>query len=592
MNNSRHLTQLLLILTLPAILMALGPSVAVAAPSVGIYTDRDNYGPGNWITVSLSGQNFDYGMSVDIYIGLLTPDGGTFTLVHSGWSHYLEPWIRDIYIPNPFDMPRTPFMWYSVPCDIPPINAEGEYFFAAGLTYPGTFEFVNDISFARFFYGEAEATGVFVNPETGSDANEGTLLAPYRTITHALAAVNGTESEPVVINAGPGIYSASTNGETFPLYMESWVSLKGHGQQMSVLDAEFNAPHVIYFNNVHDCTLRGFTITGGSALQEGTIDGRGGGIYVHGTTPEIVGNEIIDNGADEGAGIYCDQSGASITGNLITDNVATRGGGIFCYAGSQAISDNNISLNYADHGGGIFFDGQSAASVEGNQIVSNFSGGKGGGVACVNASYPSIVGNLIAENEAELGGGVSCHDGGTPGLENNWLEGNEAYMGGAIYCEASEPRILNDLVIDNIATQHGGGVFCTGYGAIAVVNCTIARNASDDEGDGVACVSGCSLTVENCILWENEGDEAWTNGASIVMSHCDVEGSYSGDGNLEFDPLFVNGPLGAYYLDPFSLCIDAGSRSAADAGLDGCTTQASGLLDTGSVDLGYHYPLP
>lgn len=123
MNNSRHLSASVFLLVLAAALMGFLPSCASAAPSVTIYTDSDRYSPGDLITVSLSGRNFDYGMSVDIYIGLLTPGGGVYTLVWSGWTEYLEPWVRDIYIPNPFDMPRTDFMWYGVPCAMPPIHA-------------------------------------------------------------------------------------------------------------------------------------------------------------------------------------------------------------------------------------------------------------------------------------------------------------------------------------------------------------------------------------------------------------------------------------------------------------------------------------
>ncbi|MBN1593470.1 MAG: right-handed parallel beta-helix repeat-containing protein, partial [Candidatus Coatesbacteria bacterium] len=434
-------------------------------------------------------------------------------------------------------------------------------------------------------------TGFFVNAETGDDANDGSQLSPYKTVTHALACIDGSEADPVTINVGPGVYSASTNGETFPLYMESWVSIKGHGQQMTVLDGEYEAKHIIYCDNVHHLTIEGCTITGGSALDEGTIDGRGAGIYVSGSTPEIIGNEIIDNGADEGAGIYCHESEVTIAANLITDNVAARGGAIYCYAGSQAIANNEITLNYADDGGGLYFDGYSAAQVHTNRIVANFSGGKGGGIACVNASYPAINGNAIMENEAEYGGGVSCHDGGTPGLENNWFAGNEAYKGGGIYSDASEPRILNNLLYDNYATQDGGGIYLTGSGAIPVVNCTVTNNLAESEGSGIGSCRGCALTLENSIVWMNDGDELWTQEALITATCCDIEGGYEGQGNLNADPSFVTGPLGDFYLSPLSPCVDAGSRSAADAGLDTFTTRADQSFDSGTVDVGYHYPI-
>jgi len=56
--------------------------------------------------------------------------------------------------------------------------------------------------------------------------------------------------------------------------------------------------------------------------------------------------------------------------------------------------------------------------------------------------------------------------------------------------------------------------------------------------------------------------------------------------------MFVEGPLGEYYLHPDSPCIDAGSRSAEQAGLSDRATQADSTPDTGIVDMGYHYPLP
>ncbi len=53
--------------------------VAVAGPMVTIYTDSDIYGEDDTIEVSLSAQNLGQGMSVDVYVGLLTPDGGPGT---------------------------------------------------------------------------------------------------------------------------------------------------------------------------------------------------------------------------------------------------------------------------------------------------------------------------------------------------------------------------------------------------------------------------------------------------------------------------------------------------------------------------------
>jgi len=75
-------------------------------------------------------------------------------------------------------------------------------------------------------------------------------------------------------------------------------------------------------------------------------------------------------------------------------------------------------------------------------------------------------------------------------------------------------------------------------------------------------------------------------------TYCCIEDDDGGEGIIHDDPMFVSGPLGNFYLHPLSPCIDAGSRTAEEAGLSNRTTQADGTPDTGIVDMGYHYPLP
>ena len=61
----------------------------------------------------------------------------------------------------------------------------------------------------------------------------------------------------------------------------------------------------------------------------------------------------------------------------------------------------------------------------------------------------------------------------------------------------------------------------------------------------------------------------------------------------------MKGPLGEYYLScraagqtADSPCIDAGSDTAKSLGLDKSTTRTDHVPDAGTVDMGYHYPLP
>ncbi len=80
------------------------------------------------------------------------------------------------------------------------------------------------------------------------------------------------------------------------------------------------------------------------------------------------------------------------------------------------------------------------------------------------------------------------------------------------------------------------------------------------------------------------------------LTYSDIEGGYLGEGNIDADPLFVTGTSGDYYLSQTaagqgsdSPCVDTGSETAEDSGLDDRTTRTDGVPDSGIVDMGYHY---
>ena len=78
-----------------------------------------------------------------------------------------------------------------------------------------------------------------------------------------------------------------------------------------------------------------------------------------------------------------------------------------------------------------------------------------------------------------------------------------------------------------------------------------------------------------------------------------IEDVVSGEGNIHTDPLFQTGDCGDYYLSSIAAgqasdsdCIGAGSMSVAAAGLADRTTRTDNVADEGTVDVGYHYPIP
>jgi len=356
------------------------PEATVAAPQVFIYTDKDSYFADETIELSLGGENYDEPVSVDVYVGLVGRDGALCTLSEAGWGTYLEPWMPDVLVPNPYYMAAAPFQWFDLPCAMPPIREQGEYSFAAGLTHPGTLEFLSDIGFAPFTIDDREAH-IYVSAAIGDDANDGSLDSPYKTITHAIASAEGSEAHPVTIHVAAGKYAESTNGETFPLNMKSWVSLEGADAETTVLDAEQEGCHVIDCESVDNATIEGFTITGGAGVD---YVGRGGGIL-------------------------CSRSSLRIRGNVVSQNSASYGAGIYCSDGSSPI-------------------------IEGNTISDNSAGYRGGGMYCDETSSANIRNNCITGNSATLGGALYYHAENPPTIENNTISGNSARYGAGIYC--------------------------------------------------------------------------------------------------------------------------------------------------------------
>jgi len=400
----------------------------------------------------------------------------------------------------------------------------------------------------------------YVHSEDGDDVSaDGSLGDPWLTISHALTWIlandPGSSTAPNNIHALAGTYSSSTNGQTFPLNMQSWVSLSGEDRDTTILDAEDAAYHVIYCEGVNDFTIKGFTVRGGLGNGREAWEARGGGICCINSSPTITDNTICDNHvryADYGygGGVFCIDSSPLISCNVICDNTAySSGAGIYCERSCPEVLSNEIHGNHA-----------TAPS------------GGGGGITCVYESHAFIASNIIEENRGEqYGGGLYITSRSAPTVHNNVISHNSsADLGGGIYCYDSSPEIRSSTITYNSAGW-GGGIY--------------RWSGSSD-----------SPTIVNCILWAN-GDDI-SNVDCSHISYCDIEnGDCSGqNGNIPDDTQLVPIYDAPYYLAHAgaqacdSPCIDAGTGTASDYGLDSMTTCTDGREDTGSIDMGYHYP--
>lgn len=178
----------------------------------------------------------------------------------------------------------------------------------------------------------------------------------------------------------------------------------------------------------------------------------------------------------------------------------------------------------------------------------------------------SIIRNcVITDNHSENSGGGMKIDG-TTALVNNIIYGNEA----------------SDL---GSTGERGGGVEIVGTGSPIILNTTICYNDSD-WGGGICCTNNATPIITNCILWGNtatqNGDQIFGSGCTVTYS--DVEGGWSGLGNIDANPLFVDSAAGDFHLTYTSPCRGSGNNAAA--GLPNIDFERDPRVFQGIVDMG------
>jgi hypothetical protein len=198
----------------------------------------------------------------------------------------------------------------------------------------------------------------------------------------------------------------------------------------------------------------------------------------------------------------------------------------------------------------------------------------GGGILAIEKSKGLIINCTITDNRATGGGGMHLRDSSHLHIIQSVIFGNEATFGGGVYVlGGSQPYFENVLFAINKGL--GGGLYVN-QSQPRLMNCTIASNKDGSNNVGGVYNSNATTTIQNSILWGNTPLQS-TAGSNITNSI--VEGGYTGTGNLNLNPLFVNpnptglapmGVLGDYHLQVCSPAINSGSNAGApNVDLDG-----------------------
>ncbi len=177
-------------------------------------------------------------------------------------------------------------------------------------------------------------------------------------------------------------------------------------------------------------------------------------------------------------------------------------------------------------------------------------------------SFSVLAGFSITNGNGGLyfdGGAIRCRYNSNPTIRSCILRGNSADQGhgGGVYIgEGSSPTISNCIFTGNYARHRGGAIMVYGCSA-TVSHCTITGNSVLYDNGAIDCYNG-SISIDNCILWGDSPNEIGENTSSVYISYSDVQGAWSGVGNINVDPCFVNPSVGNYHLGLSSPCINAG----------------------------------
>ncbi|NCS47860.1 MAG: cadherin [Microcystis aeruginosa BK11-02] len=330
------------------------------------------------------------------------------------------------------------------------------------------------------------------------------------------------------------------------------------------------------FNQASNPTLTDVTFTNNTATSAG------GAIYNNGGTPNFNNTTFGNNTSVTGGAIYNIGSNTTLNNATFSSNTATSdGGAIYNTSSTFTLKDGTFSNNTASSNGGAIYSTGGSFNLTDADFVQNRATAGLGGAVFLQTTGATITQADFLQNRSANGGAIYNNRNNVSVTNANFTlniaDGSNS-VGGAIYNQDSNNlQVINATFSRNNAASAGGAIYQyngSGAGAIAttITNSTFSGNAA---GSGSALynqsfasgVYSISSNLRNSIIWGNGGTAIVniTGFATTTVTNSIVQGGYTGTGNLNVDPLFVDDINHDLRLQSGSPAINAGSNASLPA---------------------------
>ena len=404
---------------------------------------------------------------------------------------------------------------------------------------------------------QAFSTTYYVNGTTGNDSCDGHTPewdgthGPKKTIQAGIEAASDTD----IVSVADGTYKGDGNrditfrGKAITVRSES-------GAEKCVIDCEGTIVGFEFESQeTNQSQLIGFTITNAKM-----------GIRCRVSSPTISECIIEKNSSQtqSGIGILIQYSINIVVRDCVIRENFTRGIGI-------EDSSPLIERCVIEKNGGAGIDTDESSPLITNCLIRD---NKYAGVLCGEST--EVTECIITGN---LGGGIRCSENAR--VSRCLISGNFTKDdGGGIACSGNI-QISNCIISNNISGDWGGGLYIERSGVSSwnstILNCTISGNKAIS-GGGIF-IYDCNPAIKNCIVWDNTPSEIYAPSSNPVISYCNIEGGWIGEGNIDENPNLVpdghltnNSPCIDKCPDGFQLDFDGEARPQP----------AGGLFDIGS----------